>query len=237
MNEKTILLVDDTELFLHLEKTFLQRTGINILTAKNGQQALAITREHFPDIVFLDLHMPIMDGEACCRALKSDPDLASIHVVMVTTDGRPQDQKRCRDAGCDEILLKPINRTEFLATAQKFLQLPTRSHRYEANIQVRYGNDAINTLENYSIDISSGGLFIKTEEPLDIDENLCLEFTLENSKREISCSAEVAWVNSPNNPTKSTLPPGMGIRFVDISLDDLNAIRDFIKNNDLEILS
>jgi uncharacterized protein (TIGR02266 family) len=234
MSEKTILLVDDTELFLQLERTFLQRSNINILTASNGKQALDLARKHFPDVVFLDLNMPIMDGEECCRAMKNDPDLKGIPIVMVTTDGRPQDQERCRDAGCDEILLKPINRTEFVATAQKLLQLPVREERFKATIQIQYGQKADKILNDFSIDISSGGLFIKTDTLLDVDEMLQVGFVLPSPVREVNCSAQVVWVNQHLNPKKSALPSGFGIRFIDLSLDDLHAIRNYIQNNQKE---
>ncbi len=230
MSEKTILLVDDTKLFLQLEKTFLQRSGINILTASNGSEALDLARKHSPDVVFLDLNMPIMDGDECCRAMKNDPDFKGIAIVMVTTDGRPQDQERCRDAGCDEILLKPINRTEFVATAQKMLQVPVREERYKATIQIQYGQKADKILHDFSIDISSGGLFIKTDSPLEVDEMLQIGFVLPNPVREVNCSAQVVWVNSHLNPKKSALPTGVGIRFIDLSLDDLHVIRNYIES-------
>ncbi len=235
MSEKTILLVDDTELFLQLEKTFLQRSDINILTASNGKQALDLARKHLPDVVFLDLNMPIMDGDECCRAMKNDPVLKGVSIVMVTTDGRPQDQERCRDAGCDAILLKPINRTEFVSTAQKLLQLSVREKRFKATIQVRYGQDSDKILHDFSIDISSGGLFIKTDSPLKVDEMLEIGFELPNPAREVNCAAQVAWVNSPLKPKKPDLPPGAGIRFIDLSLDDLHAIRNYIESNHLEL--
>jgi uncharacterized protein (TIGR02266 family) len=234
MSEKTILLVDDTELFLQLERTFLQRSNINILTASNGKQALDLARKHFPDVVFLDLNMPIMDGDECCRAMKNDPDLKGIPIVMVTTEGRPQDQERCRDAGCDGILLKPINRTEFVATAQKLLQLSVREKRFKATIQVRYGQKSDKILHDFSIDISSGGLFIKTDSPLEVDEMLQIGFELPNPRREVNCSAQITWVNSHLNLKKSALPPGLGLRFIDLSLDDLHAIRNYIQNNQQE---
>lgn len=230
MSEKTILLVDDTKLFLQLEKTFLQRSGVNILTASNGSEALDLARKHSPDVVFLDLNMPIMDGDECCRAMKNDPELRGMAIVMVTTDGRPQDLERCRDAGCDEILLKPINRTEFVTTAQKLLNVPVREERYKATIQIQYGKNADKILHDFSIDISSGGIFIKTDNPLDVDEMLQISFDLPNSVREVNCSAQVVWVNSHVNPKKSALPAGVGIRFIDLSLDDLHVIRNFIKN-------
>ena len=234
MNKKTILLVDDTKLILQLEKSFLQRSNINIITASDGRQALGLARKHHPDVVFLDLNMPVMDGDECCRSMKNDPDLKNISIVMVTTDGRPQDIDRCRKAGCDEILLKPINRTEFVTLAQRLLQLPTRSERFKSTIQVQYGQNTEKILSDFSIDISSGGLFIKTDSPLEVDEQLKIGFTLPDPKREVNCNAQVAWINSHLNLTKPAMPPGMGIRFIDLSLDDLHAIRNYIKSNQLE---
>lgn len=232
--KKTILLADDAKLFLEIEKSFLQRTSVDILTAGDGRQALELARQHRPDVVFLDLNMPEMDGDECCRAIKQDPDLQGTAVVMVTTMGRPQDLERCRETGCDDVLLKPINRTEFLRTAEKFLQLATRSTRYKIKTQVRYGKHAETSLTAFCVDISSGGLYISTENPLDVGESLAIRFSLESPFREIVCKCQVAWVNSPAKPRKPSLPAGMGIQFVDLSLEDLHSIRNFIKNKQLE---
>lgn len=235
MNEqKKVLLADDTKLFLELEKTFLQRTSVDILTAHNGKQALELARQHHPDIAILDLNMPEMDGDECCRAIKQDPDLECTKVLMVTTEGRTQDQERCREAGCDEMLFKPINRAEFLATVEKLLQIPTRNERYQAKIKVEYGANAETTLTEYSIDISSGGLYIRTDSPLDEGELLFLRFSLSSDTSEIVCRARVAWNNSPPNLKKLDWPPGMGIQFIDITLDELRTIRNFLENNPLK---
>ena len=232
--KKKILLADDAKLFLEIEKTFLQRTSVDILTAGDGKQALELARQHHPEVVFLDLNMPEMDGDECCRAIKQDPNLKDTAIVMVTTKGRAQDQERCRNSGCDEILLKPINRTEFLKTAEKFLQLPTRSNRYKLKTQVQYGENAETTLTGYCVDISSGGLFISTENPLGVGETLVIRFSLESPPREIVCTCRVAWVNAPTNLRKPSLPAGMGIQFVGLSLDELHSIRNFIENKQLE---
>ena len=232
--KKKILLADDAKLFLEIEKTFLQRTSVDILTASDGRQALELARQHHPDVAFLDLNMPEMDGDECCRAIKQDPDLQDTAVVMVTTKGRTQDQERCRKAGCDEVLLKPINRTEFLATAEKFLQIPSRSMRYKVKAQVKYGENVETSLTGFSIDISSGGLYISTEKPLDVGESLVISFSLESPAQEITCKCQVAWINSLPNLKRSDLPPGMGIQLIGISLEDLHAIRNFIDNKQLE---
>lgn len=233
-DNKTILLVDDTELFLKLEQTFLQRSGIEILTARNGSEALKLASMHRPDVVFLDLNMPEMNGDECCLRIKQDDDLKNIAVVMVTAAGRSSDIERCKASGCDEILLKPINRTEFLVTAEKMLNLPTRDNRYKVSIKVHYGQSTETPLTKFSADFSSGGLFLSSEEPLPVGESLLLRFSLEGFDRDIKCQAEVAWVNDPVTPQKKQLPAGMGIRFVDLSIDDLRAVRNFIENSDLK---
>lgn len=231
--KKKILLADDTKLFLELEKTFLQRSSVEILTANNGREALELARLHRPAIAILDLNMPEMDGDECCRAIRQDPDLQDMAIVMVTTQGRNQDQERCHDAGCDKVLLKPINRTEFLATVKELLQLSTRHQRYQARIQVQCAENGGISLTEFSVDISSGGLFIGTENPFAVGESLVLHFSLEDQTWEIVCKGRVAWINARPNLKKPGLPPGMGVQFVDISLDDLHAIRKFMENNPL----
>lgn len=230
----TILLADNNKLFLEIEKTIMQRTSVKILTAYDGNEALELARQHRPNIVILDLNLPELDGAECCHAIKQDPSLDDTAVMLVAAGGRPQDQDRCRNAGCDEILLKPINRTEFLKKVEKKLRLPLRRKRYQAEIKVQYGENEASSLIGYSIDISSGGFFIKTETPLEVSESLALRFSLTSHIKEIICSANVAWVNSPQKQVKLDWPPGMGVQFVDISLGELHAIRNFIESNLLE---
>src|ERR1039457_2919395 len=87
MNTPKILLVDDTKLFLKLEQEYLKHLAVTVLTAENGIEALEIARSQNPDLIFMDINMPVMDGVSCCAAIKADPGLRSIPVVMVTTKG------------------------------------------------------------------------------------------------------------------------------------------------------
>lgn len=235
MDKKKILLADDVELFLELEKTLFRREHFDLLTACDGRQAFEIIVAERPALVFMDLYMPGMNGDECCRRVKNDPALHSTPIVMVTQGGREEDLARCRLAGCDDILLKPINRHLFVDAARRLLAVAAReARRVTARLEVRYGPDRQQLLCNYSVNISTGGLFLETDDPLPVDTPLALEFTLPSRQATIRCAGRVAWVNHPVLLTKSEMAAGMGVQFVDLRLDDLHAIRDFIKEEVLE---
>src|SRR5690242_7384516 len=111
---KAILLVDDVQMFIEIEKEFLQNSQVEILTARDGLEALDIIKERRPDLVFMDLQMPKMNGDACCRAIKSDRVQFATPVVMVTAKGDEEAKDSCLAAGCDGFLTKPLDRDRFL---------------------------------------------------------------------------------------------------------------------------
>ena len=232
---KKILLADDVELFLELERNFLQRDDLDLLIAKDGRKALEMIKQHAPQIAFLGMRMPGMTGEECCYAIKEDPSLSGTTVAMIVASGQPGQVKRCRDAGCDEILFKPINHDEFLAIVNRSLDLSVRTGiRIKAQMRVYYGPAPQQMLSEFSVDLSAGGLYVKTDFPLPLDENLTLRFTLPSQKGMVTCKARVAWVNPKMNPRKPELPSGMGIQFVELSLEDMKSIRRFLEHNELE---
>lgn len=234
MAQVKILLVDDVEMFLRVEKTFFQRSGVKLLVARSGREALDLVRSERPHLVFMDLYMPEMNGDEACRAIKADPVMKFTPVVMVTSSDRPGDLERCRDARCDGIVHKPIDPQAFLSTAERFLGIATRAApRVEARLQVRYGVDQSQLLDNYLINISTGGLFLETSSPLPEETPLVLEFALPDRPKPIRCRGRVAWVNPSQTPRKPDLPAGMGIQFVDLALADMQAIREFIKQEKL----
>ncbi len=230
MERKKVLLVDDVELFVELEKTFFHRADLTLLVARNGVQAIEIARRERPDLIFMDLFMPVMDGDQACRRIKADPDLAHIPIVMVTHGGRDDALQRCRNAGCDEVLLKPVDRHKFTAVASRYLGLrERRAPRVPVRLQVRYGDGSSEELTDFSINLSTGGLFLVTDRPLPVDTELRLSFFLPDRERPIVARARVAWINDDGERTKPDLPSGMGVQFVDLSLDDLRAIRTFVR--------
>lgn len=121
-----------------------------------------------------------------------------------------------------------------MVTSRKYLQVKERgAQRFIARFAVSYGVIASELLKDYSLDLNSGGMFLATDTPLEIDTMLYVEFILPESGRTIRCQARVAWVNQREKPKKPQLPAGMGVQFLSISRTDMEAIQNFIKNGGL----
>ena len=225
-----VLLADDVELFLELEKTFLQREDIDLVVARDGLEALAASRRSRPDLILLDLYMPGMDGNDVCREIKADPLLRETPVLMVTSAGHEDERTRCEQAGCDGILTKPINRHLFLAAVRGRLSVVERgAHRVPARLQVRFGTHGGQVLTDFSVNVSTGGVFIETAQRFAAEEPLQTTFVLPDREQPVTCSSRVAWVNAAERPTTPSLPPGIGLQFLDLSAEDRAAILAFVK--------
>jgi uncharacterized protein (TIGR02266 family) len=234
MQKRKVLLVDDVQLFLEQEKTFFNRNDFELLLARNGNDALRLVREEKPELVFMDLYMPGMEGDRCCHIIKSDKELSCIPIIMVTAGVDEDDFERSWQAGCDDIITKPINRHYFMAIIRKYLPCPERkAPRFIARLRVLYGPDPQKLLADYSVNVSTGGLFIETLKLLPVGTLLTIEFILPEKQSIIRTEGKVAWVNHPEMMKNPSLPVGMGLQFLNISFDDMNAIREFIKSEAL----
>jgi uncharacterized protein (TIGR02266 family) len=234
MEKKKILLVDDDPHILDQEKGFFNSELYNLPLAKSGVEALAIIREERPDIVFMDLHMPDMDGDKCCRIIKSDQELHKIPVILVTGGVNEEDFERSWQAGCDDIIVKPINRLYFMAITKKYLNIQFRkTPRHVARLRMHFGTNQETLLTEFSLNVSTGGVFIETETLLPVNTILALEFILPQNVETIRCNGRVAWVNRPELIVNPNLPVGMGLQFINIAANDMNAIREYIKKEAL----
>lgn len=118
-----LLVVDDNENNREIVSRLLEREGYQVSTAENGALALEQIKSQPPDLVLLDVMMPVMDGIEACRRMKDDPDSRLIPVVMMTALGQVDDRVRAIQAGADDFLTKPVNRGELLARIQTSLRL------------------------------------------------------------------------------------------------------------------
>jgi CheY-like chemotaxis protein len=113
-----ILLVEDNEMNRDMLGRRLQRRGFDVVYAEDGQQALAQAEAERPDIILMDLSLPVMDGWEATRRLKEDDDLAGIPVVALTAHAMAQDEQKALDAGCDAFETKPVDFSSLLSTVE-----------------------------------------------------------------------------------------------------------------------
>ncbi len=121
MKAKT-LLVEDNENNRYLAQFLLEREGFTVAIAINGKQALETARLNKPDLVVMDIQMPEMDGYETAERFKSDPDLADIPLVGVSSFAMPGDCARALQAGFAGYIEKPINPDTFAQEVKRFLK-------------------------------------------------------------------------------------------------------------------
>lgn len=120
-NQKKVLVVDDQQIIADVMDAYLKQCGgAQLLYAENGQQAIQIAREKTPDLVFLDIMMPGIDGYKVCRYLKQDPQTCSIPVIFLSA-GQDRAQALGKEAGGDGFVSKPFVATEILAVLGRYL--------------------------------------------------------------------------------------------------------------------
>lgn len=105
--------------------------------------------------------------------------------------------------------------------------------RFLARIAIFNGPCQKIVITDYTVNVSSGGLFIETAKILPVDTQLLIKFKLPDMERVITCKSRVAWTNGPDTLKKPSLPPGMGLQFIDLSLEDMHAIRIYIDKGEL----
>ena len=103
-----VLLVDDDESNRDMLSRRLQHRGYQVVTAVDGRDALEKARHEGPDLILMDVTLPVLDGLAATRELKSTPGLRDIPVIVLTAHTGPEDRDRARAAGCDDYDTKPI---------------------------------------------------------------------------------------------------------------------------------
>jgi DNA-binding response OmpR family regulator len=121
-----ILIVDDEpHVRLLLEQTLedLEEEGVEILTASDGQQGLDTIRKEQPNLVFLDVMMPHINGFEVCKIVKQDLKMDGVTIVLLTAKGQEYDRQRGEDSGADKYMTKPFDPDALLALAEETLGL------------------------------------------------------------------------------------------------------------------
>ena len=119
---KRILVVEDQEDNRQILRDMLAPTDYEIAEAENGEAALTAIAKQRPDLILMDIQLPIMDGYTATRKIKADPALQSIPIIAVTSYALSGEEKKVRVAGCDDYVPKPFSPRQLLAKIRKYLQ-------------------------------------------------------------------------------------------------------------------
>jgi PAS domain S-box-containing protein len=116
-----ILIAEDNQTNIDTISDYLVAKGYRLLIARDGAEAIALTKAHHPDIILMDIQMPVMDGLEAIKQIRLDPSLVDIPIIALTALAMTGDRDRCLAAGANEYLSKPVKLKELAATIQKML--------------------------------------------------------------------------------------------------------------------
>ena len=116
-----ILVIEDNEQNLYLVQFILEKNGYTVHAAMDGQTGIDMAAALKPDMILLDIQLPVMDGYAVARNLRANPELAAIPIVAVTSHAMVGDRDKAMEVGCNGYIEKPINPDTFMSEVERHL--------------------------------------------------------------------------------------------------------------------
>ncbi len=120
-----ILLVEDNEMNRDMLSRRLTRKGFEVVIAEDGQKGMDMTQSENPDLVLMDMSLPVVDGWEATRRLKASEETKHIPIIALTAHAMAGDREKCIDAGCDGYATKPIDRKKLIETIEAHLHVAT----------------------------------------------------------------------------------------------------------------
>jgi len=119
-NVKTILIVEDTELNIDLLSQLLE-DDYTLVVARNGEQGVQMTLQHHPDLILMDISLPLMDGYEATRQIRTKDSFKSIPIIGLSAHAMRGHEEKAKEAGCNAYLTKPIDEEELLTMLRLYL--------------------------------------------------------------------------------------------------------------------
>lgn len=123
VDRNTILIIEDNEMNMDIASYLLTREGFEVLKAWDGDTGLMLAKQEVPDLILLDMHLPIRDGFELCTILKQDVKTAHIKIIAFTAQVLEEERKKTLACGCEDIIIKPIEVGSFAKTVSSYLNL------------------------------------------------------------------------------------------------------------------
>ena len=118
---KTVLLVEDNEDNRIVYSTILQHFGYVVMEALNGEEGIAKARAERPDLILMDISIPVIDGWEATQVLKRDPETRGIPIIALTAHALASDREKAMEVGCDSYLAKPCEPKAVVSEVEKFI--------------------------------------------------------------------------------------------------------------------
>jgi len=118
---KRVLVVEDTEENRQIIRDLLTSAGYEMIEAVDGEEGVAMAAQHRPDLILMDIQLPVLDGYEATRRIKAQPELKHIPVIAVTSYALSGDEAKTKAAGCDGYVAKPFSPRQLLAKVREFL--------------------------------------------------------------------------------------------------------------------
>ncbi len=227
---KKILVVDDSTSTIMFMEIVLKRMGFDVCSAPNGLEGLKRVQREAPDLLILDLSMPVMDGRAMLKKLKENNGSAHLPVVIASVEESEETLKEMDQLGTSAYLKKPIDLDNLHAVIEEALFSPFRPGRrclrspYFEQVILRSGGVS---RQFRAESLSERGIFIQTEEPLEPGTPVKVTFSL--GKEGLLALTGAVIYQKTSQEGLSTKPPGMAIEFDDIPNYAVPPLKAFIE--------
>lgn len=228
--QKKILLADDNKTFLMYIGLLLKRLGFQLLTARNGLDALKVLKTTSIDLVILDVHMETLDGITTLRHIKSNALTAHVPVIMLSTDMSPETITACKDLGCFDYMQKPV-KVDLLhdAIQRSFFDFSGYGRKH---IRTACNEKVIVDFSGkkhslYAEMCSGGGLYVRSEDPIPTGSDVVVSLHLGNGEQR-HYKGKVIYTKNEFGDF-SAMSPGMAIQFTELSQQDELELNDYIK--------
>jgi len=231
-NNLKILLVDDVDFFRDVMCDYFKRTPATIITASSGEEAISVAMRDWPDLIYMDVGMPGMNGIEVCKKIKAHPQLKKIPVLLVFTPDRDASIKEVEESGCDGYLAKPFGREEFLNLGHRHLfNIERRERRVPCQMTIDFEINGA-TYQGRGVDISMHGLYVEFRDEIPPNKRVKASFLMPTiSSTKVEVSGRIAWVNQGFPRQNMSLAQGFGIEFHLTDKASVEIVKAYLEKN------
>ncbi|HDO23188.1 MAG TPA: response regulator, partial [Nitrospirae bacterium] len=207
----------------------LQRMGFDVIAADDGKDVLKLIKIAMPDLVMLDIALPVVDGVKVLSLIKSDEQLSKIPVIMVTVEFDDTVDEKCVGLGCSGYLFKPVRINKLRETIEGNLVFG-RDKRRKHLRSLLHKRVALThngkVQECYAVSLSTGGIYIRQKEPLPTGSKVDISIDI-NDENTLNLKGTVIYQKGLYGDVIK-IAPGMGIEFIDVNPNESSLLKTYI---------